>query len=236
MIGMILHRIGGVHGKTPIRRFYALALVEHHVRRFEIAMNDAFVVGLLKRGAQLRHERLKHLPREQALGLLRFEIAHRDALDVFHRDERQLIREMMKIVDPNDVWMRQFKALPSLASHDFQRRRIVLDRRGETFESHSFVQHFVVGETDAPIPPCPRMLSISKRPAPKSLPGANCSCGDIAMEIKIPALFGETFGDLRLIQFSICECSCFNRRRGHSPLPDPFTYTPNRHDRPRCRR
>ncbi|OQB92799.1 MAG: hypothetical protein BWX86_01768 [Verrucomicrobia bacterium ADurb.Bin122] len=149
------------------------ANIHHQVGWLEIAVRDLrlrmrvleCITELLQPGAQLRGR--KHLRR-----LLHPPLSKACAIDKFHRDGRHP-SIFHKIVDSDDVWMRELQASPGLALQIAQRRYIVGHQLGQELQRHILIQLFIASQphhahASTTKNACERIAGKDRLPGPKA--------------------------------------------------------------------
>jgi hypothetical protein len=119
------------------RRFIGL-VIDHHVGRLEVAMDDALLVGVVDGGADFE-EQVESL----AVGQFPFvaELREGDSLHEFHDEERAPLGGRPGVVDLRDVWMihhRERLALCFEAGDDLARVHPRLDDLERDPTGHGF--------------------------------------------------------------------------------------------------
>jgi hypothetical protein len=117
-------------GETEVGDFYTPLLVEEHVFRLDVAVNDAFFVRILQRVTDLWHD-LERLLRREFAGLQR--LPQIDAVHVLHQ-EKEVSSRLAEVVDRDDVRVAQLREGAGFTEEPLGERRILAHFRRQHFE------------------------------------------------------------------------------------------------------
>jgi hypothetical protein len=117
------------------------APVEENVLGLDVAVDDAVVVGILERVADLRHDR-QRLSRSHAPGIQ--QLPKVDPVHVLHHKEEQPVR-LAEFMDGDDVRMIEFGQCFGLAGKSVGERRISGNAGRQDFYRHQPVQFLLAG-------------------------------------------------------------------------------------------
>ena len=131
-------------GDAEVGDFNAAAGVEEDVVGFDVAMEDAFVVGVLEGFADARDdgEGLGGVDGAGAHGL-----AEVDAVDVFH-EEVEEGAGLAEVVDGDDVWVVEFGEGAAFAGEAFGEGGLFGEGLGEDFEGDEAIEFWLAGFVD----------------------------------------------------------------------------------------
>jgi hypothetical protein len=138
MIGRVL--LGQPRGQAEVHDFGVPVFGQHHVRRLEIVMHDAPLVGGVERFGDLFGEPQSLAGRQRSAAKPAFEGL---AVDVFHRDARTPVQRR-HFVDRADERMIERCRCARLTQELFQAVRLAGGR--DELQCHLPMQHHVVGE------------------------------------------------------------------------------------------
>ena len=141
----------GDASNSEVEDFQPPLLIHHEVRRLDIAVDDAGLVGLRQPGAQLGHE--LELLRHRQGGLPLDHLGKRLAADVLHHDERRIL-ELAGVVDVDDVGVVQGGQGTRLAGEPLA-KLVGVERRVQQFERDETIGVGVEGEVEIAHPASP---------------------------------------------------------------------------------
>src|SRR6266516_3445700 len=110
-----LERLSQSARYPKVRNLEIATLIDHQVRRLQIAMNDSrAIVRVIERITKLSDPDRQLLRAKDFLFLSTTQTGERLAIYIFHRNAaRSLV--MHEVVNSNDVWMSQLERAPGLA-------------------------------------------------------------------------------------------------------------------------
>jgi hypothetical protein len=132
---------GHEFGDAEVGDFHAAARVEKDVVGLDVAMEDAFVVGILEGFADARDdgEGLVGVDGAGAHGL-----AEVHAIDIFHQQIKKRAG-LAEVVNGDDVWMIEFGEGAAFAGEAFGKVSLFSERLGENFEGDQAIEFWLAG-------------------------------------------------------------------------------------------
>ncbi len=108
-------------GKAEIGDLHPAFSVDQNIARFDVAMDDAFLMSVLQRVADFRHDGQRLFGRQGLPGLLH--LPQIQAIHVFH-DEVVEVSGLSEIVYPHNIRVIQPRQRPGFASEPFGECRV----------------------------------------------------------------------------------------------------------------
>lgn len=146
--GGALVGVAEVYGDAKVGQFQNALVVDEHVGRLEIAVDNTFFVGVAQSAAEIAENGAQIVPGKDGLGLLLAEVVKVDALDVFHGDEGEFAGEVVKVVDADDVGVREFATLEGFEAEVFEGAFVDALGGVKEFEGDGFAEHGVGRKPD----------------------------------------------------------------------------------------
>ncbi|GDY22820.1 hypothetical protein LBMAG56_41670 [Verrucomicrobiota bacterium] len=147
-LGFALVVLAEVYRDAEVGQLQLPGGADEHVGGLEVAMDDAFLVGVGEGAAEVAENGPQIIPRQHALGLLLAKIVEVHAFDVFHRDEWNLAGNAVEVVNADDVGMAELAALERLEAEVFEGAFVNPAGGVEEFERAGFAQDGVGGQPD----------------------------------------------------------------------------------------